>query len=297
MSFGQAFIILGTINGFLQLPSLFDRFKSQLLELLTSDKYLSTLPPEKLLSYRSDTLKSYYQQKVSSVDESLLKLDERLCELLVSPYFEMYREYNELRKNAIDGNSFYEKTVTTVFELINPAKDQFDALKTLDFGLFFSSIEGVEDQEIRQILSIKISKDQGKFEYLTNSISVKTEKVHPKRAGKYDIVTKLDISDLDREKFKFSDNFKIEYVEKRVLPIHDKTYSFRIGRPTKSFIMNFTCNDPEFDIIGNCFGTLMGPNRNDILTTRDSNSLSIETREWLLSGNGFFLAIIPKFDE
>jgi len=58
--------------------------------------------------------------------------------------------------------------------------------------------------------------------------------------------------------------------------------------------MNFTCNDPEYDIIGNCFGTLMGPNRNDILTTRDSNSLSIETREWLLSGNGFFLAIIPK---
>lgn len=63
--------------------------------------------------------------------------------------------------------------------------------------------------------------------------------------------------------------------------------------PVKSFKVDYNYDKDDFRLIGSCFGTLSYSNNGKIKVIQEGNYISIEAYEWILPGNGIFIAKIP----
>ena len=67
-----------------------------------------------------------------------------------------------------------------------------------------------------------------------------------------------------------------------------------MDKPTKNLTINYLYDNPKFKLKADCFSTLPSLYVDNLILTEHSNSIFIESKTWLLPGNGILIAIVPK---
>lgn len=126
------------VSYFVDMPNVIESFKVMIISAITSDKYITSLPKERLKEIREQATKLIHKE-ADRVPHGLLKIDSAMCNLLAEPYYSFYTEnivchkkgqFEECRKlitgkdtsetgNQILGE-FNEKDVSIEFEIVNP---------------------------------------------------------------------------------------------------------------------------------------------------------------------------------
>lgn len=86
-------ILAGVLLAWLvDIPKKFDEYTRLISTSLTSYTYLRGLNKEELAELRGRVTAELYMKNAPKMPRGLIKLDNRVCELLANPYYEIYRE-------------------------------------------------------------------------------------------------------------------------------------------------------------------------------------------------------------
>lgn len=140
---------------------------------------------------------------------------------------------------------------------------------TYNTGLFLSSIDG-------KIISA---------EYFGTTTPVETLEYVPLEAADKNKVDLLVM---------FSDKVTVKFKYKQVIPEADNHFTKRLRYSTKSYRLDYFCDDSDIQLFGQLFGTLIDQSQVAINQSKDGKHISIEAFEWLLPRSGAFVAMGGK---
>ncbi len=290
---GQGLLVGGLIGMIFEIRSTKNYFEKRISDILIDDDYLKHQNYEALMKLRQRATKNIYDKKSNNVDLGLIELDKQICNDLTEPYFEFYQEsaYCSLSEDK----TYLKKKVITRFKLINPQNSTIELFDFLRPKIRFKNILGVEDKNIRKIINFDVWLDAKSPISILDNIEIKTFSENMYEYDEdYTIKTYLIYRDNQKNfNLNFNDKCEVKIIEERIIPLDDLTYSFRLETSAKNFKISLVFDHPDVELHGNLFGTASNP-RNGIFIDRDSNSIAIESKKWMLKGNGAYINILPK---
>tara|TARA_R110002124_G_scaffold17532_3_gene73481 strand:- start:365350 stop:366519 length:1170 start_codon:yes stop_codon:yes gene_type:complete len=293
---GQALFVAGLVGLIFEIKSIKNYFEKRISDILIDDEYLKHQDYNELMRLRQRATKNIYSKKSKEVDPELIELDEQICHRLTEPYFEFFQETATC--SFSDDRTYLIKKVKTRFRLVNPQKKTINVFTLFKPKIRFKKIAGVEDNDIRKLEGFDIWVDGEKPNSIMDVVEVKAfpEKMYD-HDEEYSIKTEIGIKKgFDKvlsTRLKFQNYFEALIVEERKIPLNDHTYFFRLETSAKNFKIGLVFDNDNIEIDGNLFGTMSNP-RNGIFIDKDSNSIAIESKRWMLKGNGAYINIIPK---
>ena len=137
LSAGCISVLAGVLLSiFVDIPKRFDEYTRLISTSLTSYTYLKGLSREELSELRGRVTSELYMKNAPKMPRGLIKLDNKVCELLSNPYYDVYREtihcetpdiYQNVIKNAADiklpegaTKMFVKKNNNQVYTIRNP---------------------------------------------------------------------------------------------------------------------------------------------------------------------------------
>lgn len=292
LNFGQALFIGGLVGIFFEIGSVKRYFEQRISDILINDEYLKNQKNEELMRLRLRATQNIFEKKSLTVDPKLAKLDQEICEAFTEPYFEYFQESSNCEIS--NDKKYITKIVRTRFKLINPTMENINFHDFYKPKIRFKGIEGVDHKNIRSLDTFEIKIDKGEFISLKEKVVIDPIIETPINGDdNYTITTEVKYTGLALNTLTFQNTLEARIIETRKIPIDDLNYSFRMDHLVQNFKISLVFEGDPVDLIGNIYGTMTNPRRG-IFIDRDSNSISLESKEWMLKGNGAFINIIPK---
>lgn len=287
---GQSLVIGSIISYFLDLPTFNSYYQNNFIRALTSTEYLNTLTRPKLIDIRSTCIKAIHRDINTSLDESLIKLDDSITDLLIVPYYLKFR--HTIHANFID-NGYIKKRVTIISTLVNPTK--MPIKKDISFKTHIFNEGNMVLSDIFKIENFKIGIDDGELIDITDKIQLQEKINHDDLQNGYNSNISLSYNNSGKMEFEFKKILRVERTTVIVVPSKDFSYSKRITDPIKNYRIDYSFNDPNIILKGTMYSTLSSPNNGgNIEIINNNNNISMESHNWLLPGNGLYIIAIPK---
>ena len=174
-------------------------FAHEPTEALASNDYLEELPNEKLEILRRKIVGLLHKDS-SRVPSSFLQLDDELCKLIDSPYYEYLNEsivvgkkkkYDEILKedglnqkieNEISGD-FFKKDVLIEFQIKNPAPQESPAEAVIGLSKFMDLPTACTLEHCYVFKSFELTIDDGESYDLRDALVIERCQVSPGRVG------------------------------------------------------------------------------------------------------------------
>lgn len=284
---GKTFMGSALVALLLRLPALLEQVNTSAIKLLTNNEYLKRLSIDQLAELRAAATQNAYIKSTNSANTSLNLLDAQIGKLFLEPYYQSFNM--NFRCRMLDGD-LIEKTISTSFTFKNPKKDRCNAFDFFSFRVVQEKITGLQDEQMRKIERFQVIKDGiGDFVDYTPAYFLDFSD-HNEESSNYDVVSVLKKSqantNLDLE---FDNTLHLKFVEKRIVPKSDKIYINRITSPTEKFLINYSFDGCNVNLLGTGFGTFQNTKDGGINIFKDPNSIQIASEKWLLTGNGIMI--------
>ena len=298
---GLALVIAAFLGFIIEVPSLAKTLKERILDVLKDHAYLKSLSMEDLERIKRQSgrilWKKKGKRKGAHLNNSLIKLEEEVNQLLEEPYYEFFRINIQCENDVItdaDGteHEYIRKTVNTHYQLVNPLKGK-KAINVFSQARFYCP-ESITPSDLWKISEFEMQLDGkavSKSEYKMTTKDGKHE--HPKYNihGSY---KKID----EKKEFvvEFDNQMSVKMTETRMVIKADPIYVHRVSKPTKSFILNYHYADKKSSLKADWFGTNPKRSPKDFELIEENDHVNIESFKWLLPGNGVFVAVIPRIN-
>ena len=280
---GLGFLAASITTLLLQIPSLLNDIYSSSIQLFKDDYFLSLLSVEQLQNIRKKATKAAYLQTTNSANEGLNDIDNSAANLFLKPYFKHYLV--NVRCEIKEDKIF--KTVSTDFMLINPKKDKLSGLQLIKPRVFQKKSD--KDQ-VRKLVKIEYLKDSMKeLEDITNKFKLEFKDINIDDGSGYDVYSKIIPMQNDDKILEFNNKLHMKIIEERIVEKEDNLYIRRVTNPVENFNINYSFKDNNVILYGSAFGTFHDIKDGGISIFKDSNSIHISTKKWLLTGNGIFI--------
>lgn len=284
-------VVTGSILAIvIDLPSRLKDYEQSFVNALSSNNYLKSLDENRLTDLRNEITEQLHKTKAPSMAKGLIKIDQRVCELLRQPYYSRYR-HTVICNMSEDGN-YINKEHIIEYKLINPYSVNQTATEYIKFtNLILASGE----QDDKPISDLKVScniDNKGKND-LSDRIDFRSENITNEFYNRR--ITLVDKSGDTKQngiRIDFDDNIEVEMRYKIAVHKSDPCFTKRLQRPVKNFRLDYICNDDSVDLYGQIFGTEI--KQSDISIKYSSNSISLETFDWLLPDNGAIVIMLKK---
>ncbi len=283
---GKSFFAAATIALILRVPTLLNDVNNSSIKLFKDNKFLKRLDTAELKTLRADATESAYSRSANSVNISLKEIDTQIANLFLQPYYSSFKII--VRCRFIE-NNLIEKKITTTYTLKNPNKEKCNAFDHLKSRVILKKIDGFEDNKLREILKFQVIKDnKGNWENILNYFGL-SHTNYEEESSPYNVLTNIKPKKGANTQLEFENNIQIKVTEKRIVSRDDNTYLYRVVGPVEKFSINYSFEECDVDLIGNCFGTFQDTKNGGINIVKDKNSINISTEKWLLNGNGIIV--------
>ena len=281
---GKTFIAAAVIALLLRVPTLLEDVNNSAVRLLKSNEFLKRLSIRELGNLRGSATEHAYLQSADSVNESLKKLDEKIANLFLEPYFEFY--HMNVRCRMLEGNKI-EKLISTHFSLKNPKMESCNGASYYKSRVIQNKIDNIDDSGLRKIDSFQVLKDNEKeFNDLREKYKLEFDD-YQEESLTYNRVS--EIKSKENASILFNEGLQLKMVETRTVTADDNVFVNRINYPTEDFSINYSFDDCDVDLLGNGFGTFRNTKDGGINVFKDGNSIHISSKGWLLPGNGIII--------
>lgn len=270
-----------------RLPLILELVNKSGINLLTDNEFLRRLSPEELSDLRASVTKHAYLKTTNSANSSLNNLDSTIANLFNEPYYESFTMNFRCR---FLGDGFIEKTISTSFVFKNPKNTPCDASEYFRSRVVQEKNDNVKEEDLRKIARFQVIKDEeGDFVDYSKAYKLKFSS-HHEESSTYNVVSKLVNTDTNSKlNLIFNDTLQLKIVEKRIVPKTDKIYINRITSPTERFLINYSFDGCNVNLLGSGFGTFQNTKDGGINIFKDPNSIQIASEKWLLTGNGIMI--------
>ncbi len=287
-SVGQALIVGTAISVILDLPFMQKYYKNRIIDILVGNEYLNSLPESELERLRKECTEKIYIKKTKHFEPTLLELDEKISKLLTEPYCSTYR----VEITCYKEEKFIKKKASIKYWIENPLT--VEAVEKIDGIVQLYSVEAVEKKELFKInkLTVKID-NQNTIDYSDKIEYRFSEEKNDKSPAHNHFVSLLEKGTDNNLSFRFKDKLEIEIEDERIVPENDNIYVKRIKNPTKNFQIHYSVVNMNCKLQGACLGATVGIPLKPTRTVMTEKSISIESFDWLLPGNGIMIAAIP----
>lgn len=349
-------LLAGAIVAILiDLPGKYAMLTEMVATSLSSYKYLNTLNAKQLTMLRKRVTRQLHTKDSPNMPEGLLDLDDRICQCLSKPYYDIYREevnyqgkgpYEKMKLNTDNGNTstsvsnkqngaiYHKKTTTLRYTLINPNSENHPA--TANIGInnhlhlidhnaiegifridsFMLSIDGSAYVELKPHLKLLYHKHSAEsnidadhetyntgfyittdnnelidYKFLTTILKGEDSAKNDTVAAPEELKQLIETPVLN---VLFHKTAKVKFTCTRLLPEVDNHYTKRLKYATKSYRIDYQCEDNTTKLYGQLFGTLIDQSKMTISSSPDDKHLSIECNDWLLPRNGIIVVMSDK---
>lgn len=320
-------IISASVVAFLiDLPGKMKEYQSYFVDLLSSSEYLKHLDEDGLSNLRQRVTWLQHAQDYPNMPRELLRLDERICQMMRAPYFKRFSQIMLLSKKDKE----ITKTCVVEYTVNNPGSDGTSA--SVDIGLstsvmfksnaldkdedlkkeaeriikikkFIAHIDGASSYDLTSHIRILVYKGKSDNSNYNGEIHIAplkeySNKLSPLNAqklssGKKQKSIPIDIAESNAIdlfiEFKKELIIKLEY--EIIVPAEDKCFSKRLRYPVKYFHLDYTLQEGFDDttLSGDLIGTLIDSKDISLFQSKDKKRLTFDTRSWMLPKNGVFI--------
>ena len=116
----------------IDVPSRLRDYENSFVNALTSNSYLKGLDENRLTKLRNDITEQLHKANAPCMARGLIKIDQRVCELLRQPYYSRYR--HTVKCTPIKDSDFVEKEHSIDYKFINPYSVNQDAVEFIHFS-------------------------------------------------------------------------------------------------------------------------------------------------------------------
>ena len=180
ISAGCISVLAGVLLSILvDIPKRFDEYTRLISTSLTSYSYLKGLNREELSELRGRVTAELYMKNAPKMPRGLIKLDNKVCELLTNPYYDVYREtihcekpdtYENVAKSSTkvvlpEGatGAFIKKNNNQVYTIKNPFSKSRPIKANIGLNNYVYLPKNCELKELFTIDKFQISIDDGDF--------------------------------------------------------------------------------------------------------------------------------------
>lgn len=277
----------------IDLPSRLKDYEKSFINTLTSNDYLKSLDELKLTNLRNEITRQLHKTKAPNMAHGLIKIDQRVCELLRLPYYTRYR--HTVICTSAEQSDFVKKEHTMEYKLINPYGHHQKSTEFIKFTNYILLGEGESANNIFTDLKIQCRLDNNeilKYE-VGDNLEILSEKIEEQEFYNTKVYFKESGSNIENGiRVDFNDNIEVKINYKIKVPINDPCFTKRLQRPTKNFRLDYTCNIPDTKLYGQIFGTDI--KQPDVSIQYNGNSISLETFDWLLPENGAIVVMLKN---
>lgn len=285
-------VVTGAIlAALIDLPSRLKDYEQSFVNALSSNDYLKSLDEIRLTNLRNDITEQLHKTKAPNMAKGLIKIDQRVCELLRQPYYSRYR-HTVICENSSKPD-FIKKEHIIEYKLINPYSVNQTAIEFIKFTNLVLIKEDDKPNDSINNLKISCRIDNRETQDLSNRIDFNFEDITNEFYNKKITITdKENKSNQKGIKVEFDDNIEVEMRYTIYVHKNDPCFTKRLQHPAKNFRLDYTCNDDKIELYGQIFGTEL--KQSDISIKYTSNSISLETFDWLLPDNGAIVVMLKK---
>lgn len=293
----------------IELRNVLDFAKKSLVKALTSNAYLESLGVQGLLRIKEHCNQLIWQKRGhredANLNQSLTKLEAEIADELSNPFYEFYRltidctEINletelKFKDMGIPPNTkAIKKTLQTHFKIINPkVKEEEEELK---FSVNLYCPDYITDTSLlntidRASYKSDLHKD---WKECTNDIKY-FENSDYKPSSKPTYNKQFYVKKNSEKPFviNYNNEVEVKIEETRYVLASDAIYTRKMNKPSKSTLIIYTYHSDKITLKGDCFGTLK-QSSDEVTISENINSVIIESRAWLLPGNGISIVHMP----
>lgn len=159
-------VIVAAVMAFLvDIPGKMKEYQSYFVDLLSSNDYLKRLDEDDLMKLREKITWILHVKDIPSMPKGLIRLDNKLCDMLRQPYFKEYTQYNDVRKN----NNQFIKSIKTNYRAFNPYREDHEVKMDIGLGIEMVVPEGdVFMDDLKLIGFVKSNVTIGHFSILVD---------------------------------------------------------------------------------------------------------------------------------
>lgn len=285
-------IVTGSILALvIDLPSRLKDYELSFVNALSSNNYLKSLDETRLTKLRNDITEQLHKTKAPCMAKGLIMIDQRICELLREPYYSRYRHAVICTK--LENSDFIEKEHSIEYKLINPYGANQVAVEFLKFTNLVL-MENGQTEDSMDKLEIFCRIDNKDEQNLSERIEFKYEDIKNEFYNKKISVVDKENSDGNKRgiRVEFEDSIEVKMRYKIKVHKNDPCFTKRLQHPAKNFRLDYTCNDDQIKLYGQIFGTEI--KQSDVSIKYTTNSISLETFDWLLPDNGAIVVMQKK---
>lgn len=285
-------VVTGSILALLiDLPSRLRDYEESFINALTTNSYLKSLDENRLTSLRNDITEQLHKTKAPSMAKGLIEIDQRVCELLRQPYYTRYR--HSVLCHYVEDENYIEKQHSIEYRLINPFGSFRQATEFLKFTNLIRLREGEDVESTISGFKFTCSVDGNPHDVLTNRIDFQYADVQGEFYNKK-VILKDKSSNDGRVGIRvdFKDHIDVSMNYKIRVPMDDPCFSKRLQHPVKNFRLDYTCENDNVELYGQVFGTEI--KQSDVSIKYTNHSISLETFDWLIPGNGAIVVMLKK---
>lgn len=275
----------------IDLPSRLKDYEQSFVNALSSNNYLKSLDEDRLTDLRNEITEQLHKTKAPHMAKGLIRIDQRVCELLRQPYYSRYRHVVTCNEGK---NETIEKEHVITYKLINPYSIYQSAVEYIKFSNLVLVDDTVSGESITD-LKIFCAIDNGKKIDYSKRIDFEYEEIQDEFYNRQiTLIDKDNATDNSHKgiRIEFDDNIEVEMRYKIIVPKNDPCFTKRLQHPVKNFRLDYAFNGDDVELFGQIFGTEL--KQNDIEIRYTDNSISLETFDWLLPDNGAMVVMLKK---
>ena len=296
-----AIISAALIAKIIEVPNFINFINSRTIEALTNHNFLNTLQPLELLDIKKACSKLVFEKNGKReidqfLNESLIEYESEITKLLMRPYHEYYKiniHCEDVTLKDKDGNShsFIKKVSKRNFKIVNPLKGTINVDILPAFNMHCP--ENFECKNLIELNKITVTVDDSQerkditklFEPEIVGNGVK----HPNYNSRINYYLQPNKNSI----YPFNSELVVEIEETRFIAVSDPVYVLRVNKPTKSFSVTYTYNNPKQKLKIEGFGADVNLTDGKTIKTENGSSVSFDMLSWLLPGNGIIIVTIP----
>lgn len=291
-------VLVGVVLTFvIDLPTRLNDYEKSFVRTLSSNDYLKTLDEQKLTKLRNDVTEQLHKSNAPRMEKGLIIMDQKICDLLRSPYYSRYRQSVVCDKP--DSNNIIVKEHTIDYQLINPYGDIKEAKELLRMSNLVK-LNKVENAEIEKVIELKeftCSIDDAEPEDFLQRSTIEYEE-YKKKDEYYNTKACLNSKTSDNKTnggkgvpVMFKNNIQVHMRYSIKVHGEDRCFSKRLQYPAKNFRLDYTSKDENVKLSGQIFGTEIKQS-NMFIRSMSDNSMSLECFDLLLPQNGAMVVML-----